>query len=144
MEDQTFGVILKTERELRNWTRDCLAQQIGSTSKTIARWERGETLPRVHFQQKLCVIFDKSPQDLGLETKIVDEKKLSGDNLQDSSSHAVKPTNESGKTFRVLMIIGMGASFPNHATVVRNIEFPLSPSKNAMEPEVKVFSVNRC
>lgn len=75
MEDQIFGSKLKIERELRNWTRGELAQHIGSSSKTIARWERGESFPQPHFHQKLCVLFNTSPEELGLEARNLERKK---------------------------------------------------------------------
>ena len=75
VEDQTFGDKLKSARERHNLTRVQLAEQIGSSPKTIARWERGETLPRSQFHQKLCAILNTTPQELGLETKTVGEKQ---------------------------------------------------------------------
>ena len=75
VEDQTFGNKLRIARERHNLTRVQLAEQIGSSSKTIARWERDETLPRSQFHQKLCTILNTTPQGLGLETKIVEEKQ---------------------------------------------------------------------
>jgi len=66
VEDETFGNRLKTAREQHSLTRVQLAEQIGSSSKTVARWERGEALPQLHFHQKLCTILTTSPQELGL------------------------------------------------------------------------------
>ena len=63
------------ERELRNWTRVELAQLLGSSSKTIARWERGESFPQPHFHQKLCLLLNTSFEALGLETRNSEIKK---------------------------------------------------------------------
>jgi transcriptional regulator with XRE-family HTH domain len=40
-----FGVWLKVEREARDWTQAELAQHIGVSANTVARWERGEVTP---------------------------------------------------------------------------------------------------
>lgn len=106
MMNQLFSVNLKVERNMRNWTRNFLAQQIGSTSKTIARWERGETVPRLQFRQKLCEIFDKSPQDLGLEIKNAEEKKLSVNHPQNRCSISVD------STLQFVPIFGIGIVGP--------------------------------
>ena len=86
VEDQTFGDKLKIAREQHNLTRVQLAEQIGSSSKTIARWERGETLPRSQFHQKLCAILNTTPQELGLEIKTVEEKQKRSPIHQHNSS----------------------------------------------------------
>lgn len=45
-----------------------LAEAIGVDVSTVSRWETGETLPRGQNRQKLCLFFEKSAQELGLDT----------------------------------------------------------------------------
>jgi transcriptional regulator with XRE-family HTH domain len=40
-----FGTWLKVEREARGWTQAEMAERIGVTTNTVARWERGEVTP---------------------------------------------------------------------------------------------------
>jgi transcriptional regulator with XRE-family HTH domain len=40
-----FGIWLKVEREARGWTQVEMAQRIGVSANTVARWERGEVTP---------------------------------------------------------------------------------------------------
>src|SRR5579875_3926044 len=58
--------LLRQAREKRGWTREEVAHQIGLPDvHTLGRWERGEYTPQPHYQQKLCHLFKKSPQELG-------------------------------------------------------------------------------
>ena len=57
---------LRQERELHCWSQLEVADQIGTTSLNVSRWERGITFPNPHFRQELCTLFGKSPEKLGL------------------------------------------------------------------------------
>ncbi len=57
---------LRQERELRCWSQLEVADQIGTTSFNVSRWERGITFPTAHFRQELCTLFGKSAGELGL------------------------------------------------------------------------------
>jgi len=57
---------LKRERELRCWSQLNVADAVGTTAFNVSRWERGITVPNAHFCQKLCHLFEKGPQELGL------------------------------------------------------------------------------
>ncbi len=57
---------LRQERELRCWSQLEVADQIGTTSLNVSRWERGITFPTPHFRQELCTLFGKSAGELGL------------------------------------------------------------------------------
>jgi transcriptional regulator with XRE-family HTH domain len=47
----------------RNWRQKDVADQLGTT---IGRWERGYQQPSAYFRVKLCTLFGKSAQELGL------------------------------------------------------------------------------
>lgn len=57
---------LKHERRLRGWSQARLAEQIDVPDYYISRWERGEVQPSPYYQQKLCELFGKTAQELGL------------------------------------------------------------------------------
>jgi len=50
----------------RNWQQQDLADQLGTTISTIQRWERGTQQPGAYFRVKLCTLFEKRAQELGL------------------------------------------------------------------------------
>lgn len=56
---------LKHERELRCWSQLEVADHIGTTAFNVSRWERGITFPGSYFRQQLCLLFAKSPSELG-------------------------------------------------------------------------------
>lgn len=60
---------LKNERNQRNWSQQELADQIGTTFTNISRWERGIATPGPFFRTRLCKLFDKKIEDLGLCTR---------------------------------------------------------------------------
>lgn len=63
---------LRHYRMQRNWTQSQLAHKLGTTFVNISRWERGETTPSLYFRQKLCELFQSTPQELGF---LPDEEK---------------------------------------------------------------------
>ena len=62
---QTIGEILKHLRQEKLWSQVELASRIGTTPVSVGRWENNITRPNLHFQQQLCEIFAKSPEELG-------------------------------------------------------------------------------
>ncbi|HEU5229329.1 MAG TPA: FxSxx-COOH system tetratricopeptide repeat protein, partial [Ktedonobacteraceae bacterium] len=57
---------LRQERIRRNWRQRDLAEQLGTTVVTIKRWERGYQQPGSYFRDKLCALFGKNVEELGL------------------------------------------------------------------------------
>lgn len=57
---------LRQARELRGWSQAKVAGQIGTDATTVSRWERGLFAPTPYFREKLCVLFGKNAEDLGL------------------------------------------------------------------------------
>ncbi|MGH2508611.1 MAG: tetratricopeptide repeat protein, partial [Ktedonobacteraceae bacterium] len=43
-----------------------VAARLGTTQHNVSRWERGQTVPSSYFRAKLCDLFGKSVQELGL------------------------------------------------------------------------------
>jgi transcriptional regulator with XRE-family HTH domain len=64
--ENTFGEILRREREKRGWSQADLADRLGCDTKTIGRWESGERFPRLYHRQPLFQIFGKNAEELGL------------------------------------------------------------------------------
>lgn len=57
---------LRQERHRLNWRQLDLAEQLGTTVVTVKRWERGIQQPSAYFRMKLCTLFGKSAEELGL------------------------------------------------------------------------------
>lgn len=57
---------LRDHRHQQNWTQVMMAEELGVTEITVRRWERGQTNPSPYYTKKLCDLFKKTPEDLGL------------------------------------------------------------------------------
>jgi tetratricopeptide (TPR) repeat protein/transcriptional regulator with XRE-family HTH domain len=62
----TPNLHLKEARELRGWSQKYVAGQIGADRYYLSRWEHGIASPSPYYRQKLCALFDKNAQELGL------------------------------------------------------------------------------
>ncbi len=72
-----FHEQLLRERKRRGWSQDDLADKVETDTKTIGRWENGISLPRPYSRQKLCELFGKDAEELGL--------------FEDAATHAATP-----------------------------------------------------
>ena len=61
---------LKQERELRGWSQARVANEIGTDATTVSRWERGLFSPTPYFRERLCALFNKNAEELGLLTSV--------------------------------------------------------------------------
>lgn len=59
------NIKLKQSRMLRGWSQEKVAEKIGTDPKRVGIWERGESIPSPHFQEKLCELFEKNARELG-------------------------------------------------------------------------------
>jgi transcriptional regulator with XRE-family HTH domain len=57
---------LKYARELCGWSRSYVAERVESDPRSVARWERGNTFPSPYHRQRLCELFGKNAEELGL------------------------------------------------------------------------------
>ncbi len=72
--------LLKAERELRGWSQSKIAELLGTTTRTVGRWERGEAVPHPHYREQLCTLLGKNAHQLGwledLEEETLDTRDL--------------------------------------------------------------------
>ncbi len=60
------NALLRQARESHGWTQAELAERIECPSSVaISRWENGSVVPGLHYQSKLCKLFQKTPYELG-------------------------------------------------------------------------------
>src|SRR5438034_5013645 len=63
----TPNLWLRDAREERGWTQKDVADRIGAPHPlNISRWESGTAFPRSHYIEQLCLLFGKTPRELGL------------------------------------------------------------------------------
>src|SRR5579864_3304709 len=68
------NALLRTAREKRGWTQAEVAEQIGTTSVNVSRWENSLTFPSRYYRQKLCVLYSTSARELGLTHESEEEE----------------------------------------------------------------------
>ncbi len=68
---------LRQERIQRNWRQRDLANLLGITPVTVSRWERGSQQPSPYFREKLCALFGKKTEELGLVSEKPDLTSVS-------------------------------------------------------------------
>ena len=92
------NVRLSREREQRGWSQQELADQLGTTPVNVSRWERGLTTPSPYFRHKLCGLFGKTAQELGLVEDRADSRSeqaraeaLSGQAVATAPSTGIAP-----------------------------------------------------
>jgi len=57
---------LKYERMQRGWSQARVAELIGTDAGNVSRWERGRSSPSPYFRERLCHLYEKNAQELGL------------------------------------------------------------------------------
>ncbi len=78
---------LREERELRGWSQQYVAEQIGADRYYLSRWEHGKMMPSPYYREKLCALFDKNAKELGF---LPQEAAQEHDTLGASSSAAAR------------------------------------------------------
>jgi transcriptional regulator with XRE-family HTH domain len=58
--------LLQQARRERNWTQQYLADQLKVGLQTVSSWEQGTRLPSLESRRRLCELFGKTPEQLGL------------------------------------------------------------------------------
>ncbi len=65
MKNRNPNLRLKRAREACFLTQQQLAEKIGAAPRSISRYERGERLPDLFIQKRLCEVLGKTPEELG-------------------------------------------------------------------------------
>lgn len=85
---------LRKERLLREWSQQDLANHLGTTVVTVNRWERGIQQPGPMFRLKLCRLYGKSEEELGLSSKGTALASASSEMLEQQEALTAPPCAE--------------------------------------------------
>jgi tetratricopeptide (TPR) repeat protein/transcriptional regulator with XRE-family HTH domain len=80
----TPNIRLKAQRLRKQWSQVYVATMIGTNDVTVSRWENGVTFPSLYYREKLCELFGKSADDLGL-VPVVEETSRSEEKASSST-----------------------------------------------------------
>jgi WD40 repeat protein/DNA-binding XRE family transcriptional regulator len=59
-----------SERIARGWSQGDLANKTGADTKSVSRWENGDSFPQPIYRQKIAEVFQKKPEDLGFTQEL--------------------------------------------------------------------------
>src|SRR2546421_70433 len=80
---------LKVEREQHGWSQGRVAEALGTTIRTVSRWEQGIAMPSPYYREQLCTLFSKNTKQLGLlsgtDEDEIEEESLLPFEIQPSS-----------------------------------------------------------
>ena len=60
-----LNIKLRYQRQTRGWSQKKLADLLDTSKELVSRWERGIQQPSPYYQEKLCVLFEKTAEELG-------------------------------------------------------------------------------
>lgn len=87
---------LREARLHHRWSQREVAHRLGTTTNNVSRWELGQTTPGPYFRDRLCVLFGKHPQELGLPYTSPDGEQQEADEPASNSLHT--PSFPSGQS----------------------------------------------
>jgi transcriptional regulator with XRE-family HTH domain/DNA polymerase III delta prime subunit len=64
--NETPNEKLRNARRERGWTQSQLADELSVGESTIRSWERGTRSPSLIYRQRICTLFQMTPEELGL------------------------------------------------------------------------------
>jgi transcriptional regulator with XRE-family HTH domain len=108
--EKKLNNILRRERQLRGWSQQRVGELVDTSEDVVSRWERGERKPSPFFQEKLCVLYGKSAEELGL--LVHDE----GKNMKQREAIKTIGTTETS------LIIGPSSSLTTSQEIDREID----------------------
>lgn len=103
MDMQKIGRFLRTLRTEKGLTQEQLGQHIGTTGKTISRWETGTYMPPVECLKLLSDFYEVSINELLAGERLSEEDY--SDAAEKNISSALKHMEQSHRRFERIMII---------------------------------------
>jgi len=88
---------LKYARQQRGWSQARVAEAIGASPMSIKRWEHGLTRPSPYYREQLCLLFECTVQQLGLQeyrSGVVNMSKL----RRHAIKHCAKPKRDNSRS----------------------------------------------
>ncbi len=100
MDQIKIGKFIAELRKEKNMTQEQLAEKLGVTSKSISRWENGNTMPDYTLLKDLC-----NELDININELLSGEKIKGNDYMNKSEENLIKLRKQIDKRKRFLTII---------------------------------------
>ena len=101
MDTVKIGKFLAELRHEKELTQEQLAERLGTSNRTISRWENGNYMPPVEMLAELSEFYGVSINEIisGKRLEISEEKKVADDNLKEILSDSPFTLEERKKYF---------------------------------------------
>ena len=100
MDQEKIGKFIAELRKEKNITQEQLAEKLGVTSKSISRWENGNTMPDYTLLKDLC-----NELDININELLSGEKIKENDYVNKSEENLIKLRKQIDKRKKFLTII---------------------------------------
>ena len=100
MDQEKIGKFIAELRKEKNITQEQLAEKLGVTSKSISRWENGNTMPDYTLLKDLC-----NELDININELLFGEKIKENDYMNKSEENLIKLRKQIDKRKKFLTII---------------------------------------
>ena len=100
MDQEKIGKFIAELRKEKNITQEQLAEKLGVTSKSISRWENGNTMPDYTLLKDLC-----NELDININELLSGEKIKGNDYMNKSEENLIKLRKQIDKRKKFLTII---------------------------------------
>ena len=100
MDQEKIGKFIAELRKEKNITQEQLAEKLGVTSKSISRWENGNTMPDYTLLKDLC-----NELDININELLSGEKLKENDYMNKSEENLIKLRKQIDKRKKLLAII---------------------------------------
>ena len=100
MDQEKIGKFIAELRKEKNITQEQLAEKLGVTSKSISRWENGNTMPDYTLLKDLC-----NELDININELLSGEKIKGNDYMNKSEENLIKLRKQIDKRKKLLTII---------------------------------------
>jgi len=111
---------LRRERTLRGWSQQHVADAIDAPDASyVSRWERGVVSPSPYYQERLCRLFERNAEELGLLDLPAEEAAPAGGPEPDPAAAALpRGTTTGGRPRRHLRVVALAAGLAAAAAAV--------------------------
>lgn len=101
MDTVKIGKFLAELRHEKELTQEQLAERLGTSNKTISRWENGNYMPPVEMLAELSEFYGVSINEIisGKRLGLTEEKKAADDNLKEALSEGMFTLEERKEYF---------------------------------------------
>ena len=132
MDQIKIGKFILNCRKEKGLTQEQLAEKLGVTSKSISRWENGNTMPDYSLLKDLC-----NELDINVNELLSGEKIKGNDYMNKSEENLIKLRKQIDKRKKVLTII----SYVFMAIII--VAFILNIVLNRMFPDDRYWDIIR-